>query len=113
MVSLVGAGMASRLSIRSKLGFSLASNASQSGDSGYHSGRIQGLYICCTNRQDDIAVQMTDMLAPPSLNDLTISNCDQGFDIINQAYWTERLAVNNITDNYNNHLFHYHQNPKV
>jgi hypothetical protein len=55
---------------------------------------------------------MTDMIGSPSFSGLTISNCDQGFDIINQTRWTERLVANNITDYYNNHLFHYDQTPK-
>ena len=113
LVSLVGSGMASRLLIKSTLGILLGSTDPYSGGSGYHSGRIEGLYIRCSDRAKDIAIQMTDMIGPPSLNDLTISNCDQGFDIINQARWTERLTANNITDNYNNHLFHYDQNPKI
>ena len=113
MVSLVGTGMASRLSIRSKLGISLASTDPHSAESGYHSGRIQNLYIRCTDRANSTAVQMTDMIGPPSLDDLTISNCDQAFDIINKTRWTERLTASNITDNYNNHLFHYDQNPKI
>jgi hypothetical protein len=41
-----------------------------------------------------------------------VSRCNQGFDIINDKKWTERLMAINITDNYNNHLFHYNQNPK-
>jgi Pectate lyase superfamily protein len=112
MVSLVGSGMASRLLIKSKLGISLASTGPHSGDSGYHSGRIQSLYIRCTEGANETAIQMTDMIGPPSLNDLSISHCDQGFDIINRVHWTERLMATNITDNYNNHLFHYDQNPK-
>jgi hypothetical protein len=51
------------------------------------------------------------MVAAPQLIDLTISTCNQGFDLINQQYWTERITVNNLTDNYNDHLFHYDQNP--
>jgi Pectate lyase superfamily protein len=113
MVSLAGTGMASRLIIKSKLGISLGSTDSFIFASAYHSGRIQGLYIHCAERASNIAVQMTDMVGPPSLSDLTISNCDQGFDIINNIKWTERLTANNITDFENNHLFHYEQNPKV
>ncbi len=112
IISLVGAGMASRLIIRSKLGISLASTDPVIFDSGYHSGRIQSLYIHCAE-QTSIAVQMTDMISPPSLSDLIISRCDQGFDIINKTSWTERLIANNITDFNNNHLFHYDQNPTL
>ena len=90
--------MASRLLVKSKLGISLGSSEPHTEDTGYHSGRIQGLYIRCTDLRNDTAIQMTDMMGPPSLDDLTISNCDQGFDIINQAHWTERLSANNITD---------------
>ena len=112
LVSLVGSGMASRLLIKSHLGISLASTAPRSGDSGYHSGRIQSLYIRCTEGANETAIQMTDMVGSLSLDDLSISHCDQGFDIINKDLWTERLMATNITDSYNNHLFHYDQNPK-
>ncbi len=112
MVSLAGSGMATRLTINSKLGISLGATDPYSGDSGYHSGHIQGLFIRCNDRAIGTAVQMTDMIAPPSLDDLNIANCDQGFDIINQTGWTERLIADNVTDHYNNHLFHFHQNPK-
>lgn len=112
MVSLVGAGMASRLIFKSKLGILLGSTSPSIADSGFHNGRIQGLFMSCTDQTNDIAVQMTDMIAPPQLNDLSVSHCNQAFDIINDKQWTERLVAINITDNYNDHLFHYHQNPK-
>jgi hypothetical protein len=113
MVSLVGSGMASRLIIKSKLGILLGSTDPYVAHSGFHSGRIQGLYLRCAEQADDTAVRMTDMISPPALSDLTIDNCDQGFDIINKTSWTERLVANNITDSYNNHLFHYNQNPRI
>ncbi len=113
LVSLAGSGMASRLIIKSKLGILLGSTDPAVAESGYHSGRIQDLFIHCADRADSTAVRMTDMIGPPALSDLTIGNCDQGFDIINKARWTERLVATNITDYYNNHLFHYDQNPKI
>ena len=40
---------------------------------------------------------MTDMVSSPALSDLTIGNCEVGFDVVNLKRWTERLVVNDIT----------------
>lgn len=104
--------MASRLIINSNIGIDLDSVAQYSGISGFHSGRIQGLYIKCSN-QNNTAIQMTDMIAVPSLIDLSISRCNTAFRLINEHYWNERVIAQNISDDYNNHLFHFDQNPKT
>jgi hypothetical protein len=112
IVSLGGTGMASRLTFKSKLGISLSSSAPHIGASAFHNGRIQGLFMRWAERTNAIAVQMTDMISPPQLSDLSVSNCYQGFDFINAKQWTERLVAINVSDDYNDHLFHYDQNPK-
>lgn len=113
LVSLVGAGMGTNLLVDSNLGISLGTTSLLLGGArGYHSGRIQGMHISCSNLSKSIAVQMTDMIAAPQLRDLTVTRCDQAFDIVNQKYWNERLIATNVTDDTNNHLFHLDQNPK-
>ena len=113
LISLVGSGMGTHLLVNGDLGVSLGSTAGVlGGPRGYHSGRIQEMHISCSNPSKSTAVQMTDMLAAPQLMDLTVSRCNQAFDLINQKDWTERLVATNITDDYNNHLFHLDQNPK-
>lgn len=112
LISLVGSGMGTNLLVNSNLGISLGSTAAFLGGArGYHSGRIEGMHISCSNPTKNTAVQMIDMIAAPELNDLIVSRCNQAFDLINQKYWTERLIAKNITDDHNNHLFHLDQNP--
>jgi len=112
LVSLVGAGMGTNLIVNSNLGISLLSTAAVLTSAHlYHSGRIEGMHISCSNQSKSIAVQMTDMVADPQFIDLTISKCDQAFDLINKNAWNERLVARNVTDDYNNHLFHLDQNP--
>jgi Endopolygalacturonase len=111
LVSLTGSGMASRIIVNSNLGISLATTEKYVGVSGFHSGRIQGLYIKCSNPADSTAIEMTDMVSAPLLMDLSISGCNVAFHLINQRLWTERLMAENISDHYNNHLFHFDQNP--
>ena len=105
----MGSGPGSQLTVSTGLGISLGSTANLV--TGYHSGRIQGLQITCSQQATDTAVQMTDMIISPQLIDLTVSNCNVGFDMKNQKYWTERITAINVTDNYNNHLFYYDQTP--
>lgn len=112
LVSLAGSGMASRLIVNSAIGIIFESTNQSSGTSGFHSGRIQDLYIKCGS-QNNTAIQMTDMIAVPSLIDLSISRCNTAFHLINEHYWNERLMAQNISDDYNNHLFHFDQNPKT
>jgi hypothetical protein len=69
------------------------------------------MHISCSNQSKSTAVRMTDMIAAPQLMDLTVSRCNQAFDLVNQKYWTERLVATNVADDYNNHLFHLDQNP--
>jgi hypothetical protein len=112
LVSLVGSGTGTNLIVSGNLGISLSSTGDFLGGShGYHSGRIQGMHISCGKQSESIAVQMTDMIAAPQLMDLTVSRCNQAFDLINQKFWTERLVATNVTDDHNNHLFHLDQNP--
>lgn len=111
LVSLVGSGMGTKLVVSSDLGISLGSTAEFVRAHGYHSGRIEGMHIICSNHSKSTAVRMTDMLAAPQLMDLSVSECNEAFDLINQKYWTERLVATNIADFYNNHLFHLDQNP--
>ncbi len=110
LVSLVGSGMGSRIMVNGKLGISLASISQTVPDSGFHSGRIQNLYIKCSN-PSSTAIQMTDIVAAPHLSELSVSKCDTAFHLINQRFWTERLMAENISDDYNTHLFHFDQNP--
>ena len=113
LVSLVGAGMGTNLLVDSNLGISLGSTSLLLGGAhGYHSGRIEGMHIACSNLSKSIAVQMTDMVADPQLKDLMVTRCDQAFDIVNEKYWNERLIATNVTDDTNNHMFHLDQNPK-
>lgn len=77
----------------------------------YRSGEIAHLQLECPSDSSEAAVRMTDVVAPPSLFDLVISECEDGFDIVNRKYWTERLFAENVTDNHDKHLFHYEQNP--
>jgi len=113
LVSLEGVGMGTNLQVGSNLGISLgATSLLLGGSHGYHSGRIEGMHITCSNQSKAIAVQMTDMIADPQLNDLMVTRCDQAFDIVNEKYWNERLIATNVTDDNNNHLFHLDQNPK-
>jgi hypothetical protein len=106
--------MGTNLVVNANLGISLGSTAGLVGGArGYHSGRIEGMHISCSNQSKGTAIQMTDMIAAPQLEDLTVSKCNQAFDLINQKYWTERLIATNVTDDYNNHLFHLDQNPKI
>lgn len=109
LISLVGSGMGTKLLVNGNLGISLGSTAGLL--DGYQSGRIQGMHISCSNQSKSTAVQMTDMTVAPRLTDLTVSRCNQAFDLINQKYWTERLVATNVTDDHNNHLFHLDQNP--
>jgi hypothetical protein len=110
LVSLAGSGMGSRLIINSKLGISLASTDQYSGNDGFHGGQIHDLYIKC-NDPSSTAIQMTDLIAGPHLSELSISKCNIAFQLINQRRWNERLMAENISDDYNNHLFHFSQNP--
>ena len=113
LVSLVGSGMGTNLLVNSNLGISLGSTSILLGGArGYHSGRIEGMHIRCSNQSRSIAVQMTDMIADPQLRDLMVTRCDQAFDIINRKYWNERLIAANVTDDNNNHFFHLDQNPE-
>jgi hypothetical protein len=113
LISLVGSGMGTNLLIDSDLGISLGSTAGfLGGPHGYHSGRIQGMHISCSNQSSSTAVRMIDMVIAPQLTDLTVSRCNQAFDLINKQAWTERLVATNVADDYNNHLFHMDQDPK-
>jgi hypothetical protein len=104
--------MGTNLLVNSNLGISLLSTAGVLGGSrGYHSGRIEGMHISCSNQSKSTGVQMTDMIIAPQLIDLTVSKCNQAFDLINQKFWTERLVATNVTDDHNDHLFHLDQNP--
>jgi hypothetical protein len=108
IVSIIGSGMGSELKINTAVGLSMPSI--QAVLTQFHSGGIEHLRFVCTNGSIDVAVQMTDMVAAPALNDITVSQCNVGFDLVNASYWTERLTATNISDNYNNHLFHFDQN---
>jgi hypothetical protein len=110
LISLVGSGMGTNLLIDSDLGISLGSTAGLV--AGYHSGRIQGMHISCRDQSKSTAVQMTDMIGAPQLIDLTVSRCNQAFDVINQKLWNERLIARDVTDDYNTHLFHLDANPE-
>jgi len=109
-VSLVGTGTASQLKVSSTLGLDVSLNVSVIGTEGFHSGSIASLRFTCTS-SSSIAVRMTDVIAAPSLRDLTVSNCNTAFDLVNNTYWTERLVAVHVTDDYNTHFFHYDQNP--
>jgi hypothetical protein len=104
LISLVGSGMGTNVLVNANVGISLGSTAGLV--AGYHNGRIQGMHISCSNQSKSTAVQMTDMVSGPQLIDLTVSKCDQAFDVINRTRWTERLFATNVTDDLNNHLFH-------
>ncbi len=55
---------------------------------------------------------MTDMIgSSPQLENLVVGNCNQAFDFVNSSGWTERITAINVTDQFNNHFFHYDQNP--
>lgn len=109
IVSIVGSGMGSELKINTSVGLSMPTIEAVLTQ--FHSASIEHLRFVCTNTSIDIAVQMTDMVSAPALTDLTVASCNVGFDLINNSYWTERLTATNINDHYNNHLFHYDQNP--
>ena len=108
IVSLVGSGMGSQLKIDTAIGLSYPSANGQFAQ--FHSGNLSHLKLFCTNTADT-AVQMTDTVAAPALYDLDVAACNIGFEYINQNYWTERIVAINVTDDANNHLFHYAQNP--
>jgi len=108
LVSLVGVGMASQLKIATSIGFSFPRLSIRAAA---HSGRIAHLRFACTDIKLDTAVQITDPIIAPSFEDLDVTGCNVGFDLVNTSYWTERLVAINVSDDNNNHLFHYDQNP--
>jgi Pectate lyase superfamily protein len=113
VISLVGSGMGTNVVVSGDLGISLDPTAGfLGGPHGYHSGRIEGMHISCSNPSRGTAVRMTDMVIAPQLIDLTVSRCNQAFDVINQKAWNERLVASNVADDNNNHLFHLDQDPK-
>lgn len=111
LVSIVGSGMGSKLNVNTTVGLSLPAISGGGLSNGGHRGSIEHLWLACASLAADTAVQMTDMIVAPSLTDLAVSNCNVGFDLVNTNDWTERLVATNINDYYNNHLFHYDQNP--
>ena len=106
-VSLTGAGLGTIMLVKSEVGISFSGSLTPP----YRSGEISHMQIECSDGSSETAVRMIDAVAPPSLFDLVISKCRTGFDIVNRKYWTERLFAENITDNHNEHLFHFDQNP--
>lgn len=104
IVTLSGSGMGSQLKVNTAVGLSYPSSVTLGQ---FHRGRIEHLRLLCTNASTQTAVRMTDLVTAPALHDLTISLCDTAFDLVNQNWWTERLVATQITDDRNNHLFHY------
>lgn len=110
LVSMVGSGVGTELIVNNSLGISLGSTQPYVGTHGFHSGRIDSMKLSCTS-MSYTAVQMNDMVAMPQLLNLSVKQCNKGFEVINTAYWSERLVAINLSDFQNNHLFHFNQNP--